>query len=200
MPRPAPKRRFPAQPLTEDEVMALLNRCSTRAPTGIRNRALIAVLYRCGLRISEALDLRVSDVDARKGTVRVLHGKGNKARTVGIDAGGLAMVQRWADVRASRGIKRGNLFCTLEGARVSDRYVRDMLKRLAAKAGIDKRVHPHGLRHTHFSELAEEGVPINVISKQAGHSNSAVTARYIDHIAPASVIAMGRAREWHPDA
>lgn len=70
------------------------------------------------------------------------------------------------------------------------------MKRLARKGGVDKRVHAHGLRHTHAFELSYEGKPINVISKQLGHSSSAVTARYIDHVAPADVLAMGRGRAW----
>jgi integrase len=65
-----------------------------------------------------------------------------------------------------------------------------MLKRQAARAGIDKRVHPYGLQHTDGAE----GVPVNVISKQLGHASSAVTARYIDHIAPPDVIAAMQAR------
>jgi site-specific recombinase XerD len=219
MARAAPIRRFPAQPLTENELSALLKQCSVRAPTGIRNRALIAVMYRCGLRISEALDLRVADIDPDGGTVRVLHGKGNKARTVGTDDGTVAMVQRWVDVRAKAGIparvpttvtaegervatgKRpvAVLFCTLSGESMSNRYVRDMLKRIAAKAGLEKRVHPHGLRHSFAASLIAEGVPVNTVSKALGHANSSVTARYIDHIAPADVIAMGRARQWNPE-
>jgi integrase/recombinase XerD len=188
-------RTFPAEPLTEDEVRALLRGCSLRAPTGIRNRALITVMYGAGLRISEALALKVSDVNAARGTVRVLHGKGDKARTVGLDDGSMAIVARWMDKRGELGRSKGPLFCTLDGHAVSDRYVRDMLKRLAAKAGIDKRVHPHGLRHTHAAELVSEGVPVNVIQQQLGHASLAVTDRYLRHVAPADVIALGRNRK-----
>ena len=191
-------KRYPGEPLTPDEVSRLMHGCSLKAPTGIRNRALIAVMHRGGLRISEALDLKASDIDAGKNTIRILDGKGHKPRTSFIDDGAIAVVQRWIDTRKAQGIKGGKLFCTLDGGPVSPGYVRDMLKRVAAKAGIDKRVHPHGLRHTHASELAAEGHPVNQISKQLGHSNIATTARYIDHIAPADVIAMGKARPaWH---
>ena len=179
----------------QQEVDLLIGECSLRAPTGIRNRALITILYRCGLGLRspghEALDL---DID--KHMVRIVFGKGHKPRTVGIDDDALSVILRWIDTRRARGIKNGMLFCTLDGGQLSGSYVRDMLKRKAVKAGIDKRVHPHGLRHTHATELAHENVPINVISRQLGHSNSAVTARYIDHIAPADVIDMGRNRQW----
>ena len=133
---------------------------------------------------------------AASSTIRVLHGKGNRARIVGIDEGTLAMIQVWVAARHRLGLSRAVLFCTLGGKPVSDVYVRAMMKRLARKAQVDKRVHAHGLRHTHAFELAAEGVPVNVISRQLGHSSSAVTARYIDHVAPQDVIIMGRARTW----
>jgi site-specific recombinase XerD len=187
-------RKFPAEPLTEAEVLALMRGCSQRAPTGIRNRALVMVMWRVGLRVSEALDLRPADVNPDRGTVRVLDGKGHKPRTVGIDDDALTAIQRWLDVRRTMGFRTGPLFCTLDGTHMQSNYVRAMMKRLGRKAGIDKRVHAHGLRHTNATELASEGVPVNVISKHLGHANSAVTARYLDHVAPADVIAVGRSR------
>jgi integrase/recombinase XerD len=195
---PAKGRRYPAEPLTAAEVDALLRGCSGRAPTGIRNRALIAVMYRAGLRIAEALALRPADVNLADGTVRVLHGKGDKSRTVGLDAGAMAVVARWMDRRREFGFRNGPLFCTLAGGPLSDRYVRDMLKRLAARAGLEKRVHPHGLRHTHAAELVREGVPMNVIRDQLGHSSLAVTDRYLRNVAPADVIKLGQSRTWEP--
>lgn len=195
-PRPAPKRTFPREPLTRAEVDAILSGCSNRAPTGIRNKALIVVMYRAGLRVSEALALRPADVNADKGTLRVLHGKGDQSRTAGLDSGAMSVVLRWMDRRADYGFRNGPLFCTLSGGPVSDRYVRDMLKRLAAKAGIEKRVHPHGLRHTHAAELACEGVPMPVIRDQLGHHSLATTDLYLRDISPSQVIAMGRARDW----
>ena len=74
-------RRFPAELLSSEEIRALIRACSSRAPTGVRNRALIAVLYRGGLRISEALALLPKDVDSAQGTLTVLHGKGDGRRS-----------------------------------------------------------------------------------------------------------------------
>jgi site-specific recombinase XerD len=189
-------RKFPGEPLTADEMRLILRACSRRAPTGIRNKALLTTMYRTGLRVSEALALRPADVDPGAGTVRVLAGKGRKARTVGIDDGALEVVQRWLDKRRELGIRGRTLFCTLDGGELRDTYVRDMLKRAGARAGIVKRLHPHGLRHSYASDLVREGVPLNVISKSLGHSSSAITSRYLDHIAPADVIAVGRSRSW----
>jgi len=92
--RPKPKRRFPAEVLTDDEVRALLNACPSTSTTGLRNRALLAILYRSGVRIAEALDLYPKDVDLERGAIRVLHGKGDKARVVGVDRGALALARR----------------------------------------------------------------------------------------------------------
>ena len=196
--RPANKgRRFPAELLSAEEIRALIRACSAKAPTGIRNRALIAVLYRGGLRISEALALYPKDVDQAAGTVVVLHGKGDRRRTVGMDPAAFALLERWLDKRRALGISgRRPLFCTLRGDQLDASYVRRLLPRLAARAGIDKRVHAHGLRHAHAAELVAEGVPVNVIQQQLGHGSLATTDRYLRHIAPRERVEAMRARAW----
>ena len=200
--RPAPwnrGRKLPPEPLSADEVRRLLKQPSNRAPTGIRNRALLVILYRGGLRCSEALALRPKDLDVDAGTVRVLHGKGDKSRLVGLDAGAMAIIQVWLDKRASLGFTgRQTLICTLRGKPVSGRYVRSLLPRLAAKAGIEKRVHAHGLRHSMAAELSAEGVPLPLIQSQLGHSNLSTTDRYIRQLAPQEVVDAMKKREWSP--
>jgi site-specific recombinase XerD len=188
--------QLPPEPLTRAEADALIASIPSRSMTGKRNRALVTVLYRCGLRIAEALALKTSDIDQDGATLRVLRGKGHKARTVGIDAGALASVQRWIDARKAEGIRNGPLFCTLRGDPLTRQYVSAMLKRQALKAGIDKRVHPHGLRHTKTAELAAAGVPTHVIRDILGHSSLAVTDRYLRGVAPAEVIAVMQRQEW----
>jgi site-specific recombinase XerD len=175
-------KRYPAEPLTPGEVGALIGGCSRRAPTGIRNRAMLTLLYRSGLRVSELLALRPGDLDLDRHSIRVLHGKGNKATVRGFHPSADDALARWLDVRRSLGFRNGPLFCTLAGTPVSDDYVRGLLRRLAGKAGIEKRVHPHGLRHTFADELRAAGVDVVTISKLLGHSSIAVTARYLDHL------------------
>ncbi|MCH8852000.1 MAG: tyrosine-type recombinase/integrase [Planctomycetes bacterium] len=192
-------RKLPPEPLSADEVTRLIKQPSRRAPTGIRNRALLVLLYRGGLRCSEALALRPKDLDVDAGTVRVLHGKGDKARLVGLDSGAMAIIQLWIDKRAALGFNgRHTLLCTLQGKPVSSRYVRSLLPRLAAKAGIEKRVHAHGLRHTLASELSAEGVPLPLIQQQLGHANLSTTDRYIRGLAPQEVVDAMKKREWNP--
>ncbi|MFZ0091888.1 MAG: tyrosine-type recombinase/integrase [Solirubrobacteraceae bacterium] len=183
--------------LTELEAIALIKACSTRAPTGVRNRALIAVLWRSGLRISEALALELRDIDLEAGTLRVRHGKGDKSRTVGLDEQTAALLARWLDRRRRLGPgARAPVFCTLQGGRVDASYVRRLLPRLATKAHVERRVHAHGLRHTYAAELAREGTPINVIRDALGHTSLAVTDRYLRDVAPIHVIDTMRARRW----
>ena len=190
-------KRYPPEILTPDEVRALIRACSSRAPTGIRNRALLVTLYRAGLRIGETLALYPKDIDHDAGTVRILNGKGKRARTVGLDPTAFSVIERWLDRRQKLGLNgRHPLFCTLQGEPLKAPYVRVLLPRLARKAGVEKRCNPHALRHSHAAELAREGVPINVVQRQLGHASAATTSRYLDHIAPKEVIETMQRREW----
>lgn len=176
-------RTFPPEPLSPAEVSALLSACSLRAPTGIRDHALIMLLYRSGLRINEALSLRPFDLDFHQHKVRLLTTKAGEAQTRGFHSSADVTLARWLDTRKIlAGLKTAPLFCTLHSGPLSDRQVRNMLKRRAARAGIGKRVHPHGLRHTFAVELRESGADIAVISKLLGHTSIAHTARYLDHL------------------
>ncbi len=190
-------QRFPAVPLTNDEVRRLLNTASNRSASGIRVRAIIAMLYGAGLRVSEALALYPRDVDTQQGIVRVHNGKGGKARTVGLDTAACALLDRWLDRRAALGLNgRHPLFALytkgMLGKPVSTRYVRHTLSTMGKRAGIEKRVHPHGLRHSCAFALAQAGVPTHVIQAQLGHGSLATTDRYVRHLAPADVVAAMR--------
>ena len=191
---------FPAEVLTPDEVRRLLAQCSATSSTGTRYRALITVMYRSGLRCSEALALRPKDVDLRAGSVTVLHGKGDRRRTVGIDPGAGRVVAAWIRYRRRLDLPHdAPLFCTLRGNPIPPSQIRTLLPRLARKAGVDKRVHPHGLRHTHAFELMMEGVPMPIIQSQLGHASLATTDTYLAHIAPKQVIDTIRKRVWSLD-
>jgi len=180
--------KFPAEILTKDEARALVLAPSKRAPTGVRNRALIAIMYGAGLRLAEALALKPSDVDMDARSIRILHGKGDAARFAGIDEGALVHVVRWLETRHAAGIRGRVLFCTLDGTALSPRYVRAMMVRMAARADIDKRVHPHGLRHTHATELESSGFTVSEIQQQLGHTHLNTTAVYLNHISPSARI------------
>jgi site-specific recombinase XerD len=147
--------------------------------------------------VSEALGLMPKDCDTREGTIRVMHGKGDRWRLVGIDPGAASLLEAWFNRRQTLGVTgRHAVFSTASGNAVQSAYVRNLLKRLAAQAGIEKRVHPHGLRHTHAYELANEGTPLHVIQQQLGHSSLATTDRYIRHLNPQQVVEAIRGRIW----
>lgn len=193
-------KRYPAEILTPGEVLALMAACS-QASAGVRDCALIALLWRGGLRIAEALALYPKDVEQQLGAVVVLHGKLDRRRTVGIDPQALAQLERWMRRRRDQGISpRRPLFCTISqpdgGRPLKASCFRETLKLLARRAGVDKRVHPHGLRHTHAAELAMEGIPAHVIRRQLGHASLDTTVRYIDHLSPLDVIEAIRRRSW----
>jgi site-specific recombinase XerD len=185
--RTAPNKgaKLPGEVYTGGEIAALLGACPLRAPTGIRNRAMIMFLYRSGLRVSEITGMRPAELNQAGHSVRVL-GKGRdggKVTVRGYHPSADDALARWLDTRAVLGAKPGApVFCTLAGDPMHPQHVRNMLKRLRVRAGIAKRVHPHGLRHTYAVELLTQGVPIDVISKLLGHSSIAVTARYLDHL------------------
>ena len=192
-------RRYPRETLTEGECKALITQLSRRSSTGIRNRALLVVLWRAGLRVSEALSLRLADLNPDTGEISVLWAKGNKRRVVPLDSGAVAEVLRWRDRRETLGFNGHRpFFCTLtEGKRngqtlqkgepLSSEYVRQLLRRLADKSGIEKRVTPHAFRHTYASELEREGNNHRKIQYVLGHESLATTERYLGTITAADI-------------
>ena len=182
--------------LSPDEVRRLMDACSRRAPTGVRHRALIALLYGSGLRISEALSLRPKDLDLDALTVTVHSGKGDKRGVSALLPDAVDAIARWADLRARYGVgAREPFFCTLgrgaagchptmPGRRLGREFVGRVLKRLARRAGIVKRVHPHGFRHSHADLLRRRGLDVEEIRRQLRHASLEITGRYLDHLGP----------------
>jgi site-specific recombinase XerD len=189
-------RTFPPESYTRDECLALLDACGTSA-YGVRNQALIALLWRAGLRLAEALALRATDIDA-DGRVRVLHGKGDKARTTMLDERGLAVVQTWLVARQAWALPTNTpIICTRDGAPLKQSYVRKLLPRLARKAGVHKRVHAHGFRHTFAVDLLRNNVPVSHIQRLLGHSSLQTTAIYLASLSPEESLDYVRKRtEW----
>ena len=187
------KKKYPPEPLTPQEVKALLAACSPNSPTGLRNRALIVTLWRAGLRSAEARALEPRDLD--NGVVRVRCGKGSKSRVVAVDTEAWAVLQAWMDCRTRLGIG-GPVFSTLKGKPLLASYCRNLFKRLGKKAKISKRTHAHGLRHSFAAGLADEKVDIRIIQKALGHSNLNTTEVYVSHLQPTAVIDVLKARKW----
>lgn len=190
-------RRLDADLLTNAEVEALLRTCSRRAPTGIRNRVILALAYRSGLRCSEILDLKLKDVNLEEGTITVQRGKGGRRRVVGLDSGTGELVTRWLDMRKKRRLRSEYLICTLKGEHVDPSYVRHLLPRLASKADIHKRVHLHGLRHRFAVDLVQEGADLVTIQKLLGHTSAATTSIYLSRVGASGAVDFARSRRWN---
>ena len=182
-------RGYPPDPPRTEEIIAVM-RCCGDGLHGSRARALIAALWRSGLRIQEALDLTELDLDRRRGSLLVRRGKGGRRREVGMDDWGFEQLEPW--LRAREQMPAGPLFCVINGRSRgrpwSATAARTMLHRQAAQAGVRRRFAPHQLRHAHALELLREGVPLNVIQRQLGHRNLGVTSIYLQGIDPDEII------------
>lgn len=187
--------RYPADPPRVEEIVAVMRRAG-EGVHGDRVRGLIVVLWRAGLRIQEALDLAERDLDERRGALLVRRGKGGKRREVGMDDWGWEQLRPWLVHRASMPV--GRLFCVIAGPTsgrpLTPGAVRDQFRRLAAQAGVRRRFAPHQLRHAHAVEMAREGVPINLIQRQLGHTDLGVTSTYLQGIDSAEIIDAVHAR------
>ena len=182
---------YPADPPRVEEIVAVMRQAGERVH-GDRVRGLIVVLWRAGLRIQEALALTESDLDERRGALLVRHGKGEKRREIGMDDWGWEHVARWVTHRTRLPV--GPLFCVIDGPTGgrpwSATAARAQLRRLAVEAGVRRRFAPHQLRHAHATaiEMAHEGVALNIIQRQLGHTNLGVTSIYLQGIDNAEII------------
>lgn len=176
---------------TPDEFDRMLRACPKKTPLGIRNRAILAMLYGSGIRVSELITLMPSDV-GDDGAINVRNGKGSKQRFAAIDSGNLAIVDAWKAKRKELGVPDMPLFCTASAGRFApmDRHaVWTVVKRLSVKAGIDKRVHPHGFRHSFTNRKIRDGVPINILQRLVGHSSIRTTGLYVNQVSTDDLVA-----------
>src|SRR3954463_2751373 len=182
-------RHYPADLPRTEAIIAVMRACGDGLH-GDRARGLIAVLWRAGLRIQEALDLGELDLDAQRGSVLARSGKGGRRREVGMDNWGFEQLEPW--LRARERMPVGPLFCVINrpscGRAWHASAARAALHRRAARAGVRRRFAAHQLRHAYALELLREGVPLNVIQRQLGHRNLGVTSIYLQGIDPDEII------------
>lgn len=187
--------KYPADPPTIEEIVAVM-RAAGPGAEGDRLRGLIVVLWRSGLRISEALALREGDLDPRRGAILVRHGKGGKRREVGMDQWGWEQLQPWMAARLDLPV--GVLFCVVRGQSRGRPWVatsvRTQMRKVAARAGVRRRFAPHQLRHAHAVEMAHEGVPLVIIQRQLGHAHLGVRSIYLQGIDNAEIISTVHSR------
>ena len=155
------------------------------------------MLWRAGLRVHEALALTEHDLDARRGSLLVRHGKGGRPREVGMDEWAWEQLRLWLSARAE--LPLGPLVSASSMARRAGD--RGRVPRSAASsaglpccAGVRRRFAPHQLRHAHALELAREGVPLSIIQRQLGHASLGTTSIYLQGIDPEEIITAVRTR------
>jgi integrase/recombinase XerD len=160
--------------LTEVEWGLLLSMPNQRCPTGLRNACMLRLMLNLGLRASEVLNLEIRDIDWMSGKLMIRQGKNRRDRTLWLNEEDLDLLREWREKKPGGDL----LFTTLDGGRINDRYLRAMVDRLAKKAGIEKNVHPHTLRHTFATDLYNQTKDIRMVQKALGHANIQTTTIY----------------------
>ena len=166
--------------LSTEEVDMIINAIDLSKWEGQRNRAIIEVLFSCGLRVSELVTLTLSNIYEEDGFVRIL-GKGNKERLVPISGSALHELHLWYMDRRQMKIKPGEedyVFLNRRGAHLTRTMIFIMIKQYAAMAGIRKTISPHTLRHSFATALLEGGASLRVIQTLLGHESIGTTEIY----------------------
>ena len=181
----APKlgRSLPSS-LSEDEVEALIDVPTVDTALGLRDRAMLELLYATGLRVSELVDLRLLQINLRQGVVRTL-GKGSKERLVPLGETAAEWLETYLqDGRGAllKGRECEHLFVTQRGAAMTRQAFWYLIKRHAQRAGIHKHLSPHTLRHSFATHLLNHGADLRVVQMLLGHSDLSTTQIYT-HVA-----------------
>jgi integrase/recombinase XerD len=163
--------------LTLDEqgrLLALLYPADT--PERLRALTMFRLLINTGLRASELINLKMHDINFKTGQVMVRNGKGSKDRSLWVSDEVLALIQKWREISPAS----SRVFTTLDGKKpINDRWLRQFMARLGKKAGIEKPLHPHILRHCFACKLLSQTKNLFLVSKALGHVSIATTQIYL---------------------
>ena len=171
--------------LTITEIDHLEAAIDLSSPTGHRNKAIIETLYGCGLRVSELVNLRITDLHFKDGYISVT-GKGDKQRLVPVNSNTITEISYYMSIRENMPVIRDAniLFLNRRGKRLSREMIFTIVKDLALKAGIKKRVSPHTFRHSFATHLVQAGADLRAVQEMLGHESILTTEIYthIDRI------------------
>ncbi len=168
-----------ARILSQGEQLALIRQPNQKTPTGLRNLCMIMLMLKAGLRAGEVLTLKIDDLDPKAGKVHITESGAAQERILWLDDDLIGLITQWLQKRPQ---KSSFLFTTLKGGQLKDRYLREMVKRLARKAGIAQNVHPHLLRSTFAVQLIRETSDIRLAQRALGHRDISTTQAYVKHI------------------
>ena len=166
--------------LSVEEVLAILDSVDLSKPEGHRNRAILEVLYSCGLRVSELVNLKISDLFPDEQFIRVF-GKGSKQRLVPIGEPALRAIRLYREIRDAGPVRKNAediLFLNRRGGKLSREMVFHIVKEQAALAGIQKEISPHTFRHSFATHLVENGADLRVVQQMLGHESILTTEIY----------------------
>ncbi len=168
IPYPKSEKKLPIV-LSQEEVQKMFSVCEN-----LKHKVILALLYSCGLRVSELINLKWSQIDRSRMIINIIKGKGSKDRQVMLDASLIPLLEKYFyEYQTKTYILSGQF---------SDKYsstsVNQVMKQLAEKAKINKRVYTHLMRHNCFTHMVENGTDINLVQKLAGHSNVKTTLLY----------------------
>lgn len=168
--------------LTIEEIDEIIFNIKLSSKTGLRNIAIIELLYSCGLRVSELINLKISDLFFKESLIKVT-GKGNKERFVPISTQSQIYISDYLDkIRSFHKIKKGfedTLFLNERGTSLSRVMIFIILKQLSQQSKINKKIGPHTLRHSFATHLIENGADLITIQKMMGHESITTTERYL---------------------
>jgi integrase/recombinase XerC len=165
-----------------DAAREVMEAAGEGSPHGVRDRAVLELLYGSGLRVSELAGLDLNDLDLRGATMRV-RGKGNKERTVPLGRAAIRSLEAWLGARSTFSRRSGRehpsaVFLSTRGARIGVRQVQTLVHRYGALGAGRSDLHPHALRHTCATHMLEGGADLRAIQEMLGHASLATTQRY----------------------
>ena len=167
--------------LSPQEIELIIQQVDLSKPEGERNKAILETLYSCGLRVSELVNLKISDLYLDIGFIRVT-GKGNKQRLVPIGSYAIRQVNMYKEnIRSQQNIQPGNediLFLNRRGAKLTRVMIFLMLKELVQRSGLKKNISPHTFRHSFATHLVEGGADLRVVQEMLGHESITTTEMY----------------------
>ena len=167
-------RRIP-EVLTLDELTTLYATPNPGCLTGLRNGCMLRLMGNVGLRVSEVCGMQIGDLDWQSGRLKIRHGKGGHQRMLWVSDEDLQLLHTW---RAQRPVPASYVFSTLKGGPVRTKYVREMIKRVARRAGLSETIHPHRLRHSFATDIYKQTMNIRLVQRALGHADLSTTMIY----------------------
>ncbi|MBO4537145.1 MAG: site-specific tyrosine recombinase XerD [Bacteroidales bacterium] len=166
--------------LSVEEVLAILDAVDLSQPQGHRNRAILEVLYSCGLRVSELVNLKISDLFFDEQFIRVF-GKGSKQRLVPIGEPAIRAIRLYREIRDAEPVQKAAediLFLNQRGGKLTREMIFHIVREATAAAGVRKNVSPHTFRHSFATHLVENGADLRVVQQMLGHESILTTEIY----------------------